>query len=157
MNPDSTQRRRPTSLSGYILLEASVGLVVLSIGVFVVQGTLRDALRTRGQAQDFTQASLLLNQIVADLEAERELIEHAKDGQFPGQLDRFSWRYEVRRVDVPVPPAPPPPEGVTVVEKKPPAEWLAHVIVTVNWERSGIPFERSVETLLRTERLWQPE
>lgn len=140
---------------GYILLEASVALVLLTLGVFVVQGSIREAIVTRGQAQDFTQAKFLLEQIMGDIESQPQLTEHSKAGGFPGHLNRFTWRYDVQRVDLPAPP-PPAANSNPGVRQNLPIEYLAHVIVVIEWERSGRHFERSIETLLSKDKLWQP-
>ncbi|MCH7909983.1 MAG: hypothetical protein IIB38_10245, partial [Candidatus Hydrogenedentes bacterium] len=68
-------RRR--TISGYILLETAVALVLLSVGATTVHRTIQEAIRTRGQAQDYTRVRFLLDQVVADIEIQPELTEHA--------------------------------------------------------------------------------
>ena len=97
---------------GYILIEAAVAMVLLSIGALTVHGTIQEAVRTRGQAQDYTRARFLLEQVLADLEIQPELAEHSDRGRFEGEHARFLWDYRVRRVNVPLPGRPlrPPPK-----------------------------------------------
>lgn len=146
--------------SGYILVETAVALVILAIGAFAVQRTIQEAIRTRGQAQDFTQARFLLDQLMADITLQPELTEQRRRGRFPEPQSRFSWSYEIQRVDVPAPAQPlrPPPRGVKQKRFRYPEEsaYMARVRATVRWERAGMSFSESYETLLPADRLWQP-
>ncbi len=150
------------TVGGYILIETAVAVVVLSIGALTVHRTIQEAIRTRGQAQDYTRVRFLLKQVVADIEMQPELVEHSDQGRFEGEHARFSWDYEVRRVDVPLPEGPlvPPAAGTVGLEGEPFAypegqEYLAHVRATVAWSRSGREYSESYETLLGPDRLWQ--
>lgn len=151
--------RRPLKSGGYILVEAAVAMVLLSIGALTVHRTIQEAVRTRGQAQDYTRARFLLEQVVADLEIQPELIEHSDRGRFAGEHARFSWDYRVQRVNLPRPGPPlrPPPEGKQVQSFEYPEgqEYLAHLRATVSWTRSGRSFSESYETLLSPDSLWQ--
>ena len=150
---------RRQTIGGYILIEATVALVLLSIGSVTVHRTIQEAIRTRGQAQDYTRVRFLLDQVVAELEIQPELTEHSAQGRFEGEHSRFSWDYEVRRVDVPLSGRHPlaPPEGAEVEPFEYPEdqEYLAHVRATVSWTRSGRAFSESYETLLGPHKLWQ--
>lgn len=153
--------RRSQALGGYILVETAVALVLLSVGAMTIHRTIQEAIRTRGQAQDYTHARFLLTQVVAELEIQPELVEGSSQGQFSDEHSRFSWSYDVRRVNFPVPTAPirPAPEGkeqgqsIKFLEGQ---NYLAYVQATVSWTRSGISFSESYETLLGPEKLWQP-
>ncbi len=151
--------RPPRNRGGYILIEAAVAMVLLSIGALTVHRTIQEAVRTRGQAQDYTRARFLLEQVMADLESQPELVEHSDRGRFEGEHARFSWDYRVRRVNLPKPGRPlrPPPEGEKIKKFTYPEgqEYLAHLRATVSWTRSGRPFSESYETLLAPEALWQ--
>lgn len=146
--------------AGYILIETAVALVILSVGAFAVHRTIQEAIRTRGQAQDFTRARFLLDQRMAEVLAQPVMVEKRAQGRFTGQDDRFAWTSEIRRVNPPAPRAPmrPPQSG------QPPAKfefsmnrnYLTHVKVTVSWDRGGMSFSETYETLLPPERLWQP-
>lgn len=144
----------PARNGGYIMLEAAVALVLLTAGVYAVHGTIRQAIEARGQAQDYTKARFLLQEVLADLEMQPLLKEEPEQrGRFPSPNERFSWSYTVRRVDVPLPPAP----SVNGRELLYPMKWLGHIRVTVYWQRGGQDFEESFETLVATEKLWQPK
>jgi len=146
--------------AGYILVETAVALVLLSVGSFAVHRTIQEAIRTRGQAQDFTRARFLINTTLADILAQPQLLEARKSGSYPGADSRFSWTSEIKRIDVPVPAAPLRPRR----DAKPPPpfefpegiDYLARVSVTITWQRSGLDFSESAETLLGPGRLWQP-
>lgn len=153
--------RRSQALGGYILVEATVALVLLSVGSMTVHRTIQEAIRTRGQAQDYTHARFLLTQIVAGLEIQPELLEHSEQGQFSGKHSRFSWAYRVQRVSFPMPRGPlrPPPKGAKQgrnIEYVDGQDYLAHVHASVSWIRSGRAFSESYETLLGPDHLWQP-
>ncbi len=151
---------KPARRSGYILVETAVALVLLSVGSYAVHRTIQEAIRTRGQAQDFTRARFLLDQAMENVLAQPILTERQESGRFAGADDRFSWTSEVRRVNVPPPKAPlrPPADRKPVpkFEFSEGAEFLTRVRVTVTWMRSGQEFSESYETLLAPERLWQP-
>ena len=152
---------RSRAQSGYILVEATVALVILSIGALTIHRTIQEGIRTRGQAQDYTHARFLLAQILADLETQPELTEHSSRGQFPDGHSRFSWEYSVRRVDVPWPRRPLRPSPAGEERESPFAldqveSYLAHVWVTVSWTRGNLSFDESYETLLGPDKLWQP-
>ncbi len=150
---------RRQSIGGYILIEAAVALVLLSIGSVTVHRTIQEAIRTRGQAQDYTRVRFLLDQVVADIEIQPELTVHSDQGRFEGEHARFSWDYEVRRVDVSLPARPlgPPREENDGEPFAYPEDqsYLAYVRATVSWTRSGHEFSESYETLLGPHKLWQ--
>jgi len=145
---------------GYILVEAAVAMVLLGLGSFAVHSTIQEAVRTRGQAQDYTHARFLLERLVADLEMQPELYEKRRQGQFEGEYDRFSWAYRVKRVDVPIPTSHlvpwPKGKGPKKFEYLKGADYLGHVEATVAWTRGGQAFSETVQTLIVTDKLWQP-
>lgn len=144
---------------GYILVETMVALVLLALGSWAIHGTIRQAILARGQAQDYTQARFLLEEVVAKLEMQPLLQLRSSKGSFPGELNRFSWEYVVRMVNVPRPAAPPAggqsQRGNQSFEY--PVEYLAHVHATVSWTRAGREFSESFETLFRPDKLWVPD
>lgn len=147
--------------SGYIMIETVVAVAVLSLGAFAVNGAIQQAIQTRGQAQDFTRARFLLDSLTNELLLQPILTEGSDQGKFDGRDSRFSWAWSVSRVNPPVPSEPFKPLPPNA-EPSPPflypreSSYLAHIHATIRWERSGMPFEESYETLLAPERLWQP-
>ena len=155
-NPSPTIRAK----GGYILLEATVALVVLGVGVFAIHGTLRESLLTRGQAQDVTQARFLLQQVISQVEMQPKIPAGKKSGRFEGDLARFEWEYNVRTVNVPPPKA--PPENYDRTQSGARArlqykvDFILHIRATVSWTRGGRPYSESVETLFNPFKLWEP-
>lgn len=143
---------------GYILLEATVALLLLSIGAYAAHGVIRQAIETRGQAQDYTTVRFLLEQLIAQAELQRELVDTQREGTFTGEYDRFSWTYTVRRVNLPPPPAPEDPWGGYRAERpfqySPLTSYIVHVSATVTWRRAGREYSETMETLLTPYRRW---
>ncbi len=150
--------RRKHSRSGYILVEATTALVILSIGAYAIHASLRQAVITRGQAEDYTHVRFLLGRVLAELEKQPLVEAGTESGTFEAPFERFSWTSEVRRADLPYPtfvggPVPSDP-AFTYTDG---LDYLVHVKATVSWARAGSPFSESLETLLRPEKLWQVE
>ena len=145
---------------GYILVETAVALVLLSVGAFTVHRTIQESIRTRGQAQDFTRARFLISQTMGEILEQPLLVERSDSGTYEGDDSRFSWTSEIKRATVPVPKAPlrprPPKAPQVAFEYVGQQDYLARVTVTVTWQRSGMSFSESSETLLAPTRLWQP-
>lgn len=166
--------RAGRGVGGYILFEALIALTVLSVTIYVIQDGIRQAVIARGQAQDFTQARFLLEDLVNQLQLQPLFQEEQKSGRFSGANGRFSWRYRIAIVDLPVPPAPPSRtvEPATQdygslpnfpgyqrqqeAELQLPVPFLGKIDATISWSRSGSPFEVSVQTLFAPERMWLP-
>jgi hypothetical protein len=147
-------RRRAT---GYILLEALMSMALLSVGLIVVNGVMRDTFLTRGLARDYTQARFLLEETVANLELQPLLLEDSASGRFEGEFSRFGWKWKVTKVEVPPPPIPPdlPPEEAAKFKLS--VGYLAKIEATVSWTRRGRTFEKTVETLWGPEKLFIPK
>jgi hypothetical protein len=151
-------RRQRSRRGGYILLETTVALVLLSLGSYAIHGGIRQALIMRGQAQDYTQVRFLLERIAAEVELQPMVKPESQSGRFSGEFSRFSWSYTLRRVDVPLPKTPPiPPDGwVEPDDFEYQVEYLGGITATVTWQRAGQPYSESLETLFNPFRLWQP-
>jgi len=141
------RERASAGSQGYILLEAVVALAVLSVGVITVNNVMREALRTRAQARDFTQARFLLEGIIEDLQVRPVLKLGHETGRFKGELSRFRYRWEIGKVEVPAPEI--PDEVVERVGRayKPTVQYLGKITATVTWECAGQTFQRTAETL----------
>jgi len=148
--------------AGYILIEAMMAMALLSIGMLTIHGAIRQTIIVRGQARDYTQARLLIEDILARIEIQAkgpnqpQLMESSDSGRFKGDLSRFSWKWTISKIDVPLPPMPPdtPPEIAEAFELT--VSYVTKVDVTVSWKRSGRRFKETFETLLPPETLWLP-
>ena len=154
------QRPRWKTAGGYILLEATVAMVVLGAGAYAVHGAIRQALITRAQAQDYTHARFLLERLIAEREIQPELKPGTDSGRFTGEWNRFDWQYQVRMVYVPLPSKPP----INPTPRKPGERPIAfeysikhimHIRATVSWVRSGRSFSESIETLFNPSKFWE--
>lgn len=143
--------------AGYILVETIVSLGLLSVGMIVIQSAIRQAILTRGQAEDYTRARFLLEQIVSEKLIQPELMESKGQGEFKENLSRFSYEWEIGKAEIPRPVIPPtiPPEQRKQLEKEFKG-WMGKLHVRISWSRAGIPFEISGDTLFKPEQLWQP-
>ena len=148
----------PTERSaGYILFETMVAMVLLSVGLIGINRAMQETIVVRGQARDNTQARFLLDETIAMLELQPQLVEATSSGQFEGDYSRFSYKWEVSKVDVPEPPLPPdmPPEEVEKFKLS--APYLAKIEATVSWQRSGRKYEQTAQTLWTPEKLFIPK
>lgn len=140
---------------GYILLETTVALLILSVGAYAVHGAFQQAAIARGQAADYTEARFLLEQTLSEIEAKPLIEAGAATGTFDDPHDRFRWSSEVRKLPLPA------PRDLRSRTKQPfrypkGRDYLVRIAVTVTWERAGQSFSESLETLLGPERLWEP-
>jgi type II secretory pathway pseudopilin PulG len=154
--------RRIENQQGYILIEATVAMVVLSIGALMVHGTMRQSTQTLGQSEDFTQAQLLLSSLMNEIELQPELVEGKKSGWFEEREGRFQYEYTIRKVSIPLPKVPKPvvdpnsinqPRKITFNARD---KYLLHVRTVITWTRAGREFEESLETLLNGRQLYVP-
>ena len=145
---------------GYILLETVVALVVLSIGALTINGALHNALQTRGQAMDYTEARFILDELMAQVELQPQRTEGKTEGVWQAN-PRFHWRIDIRKAALAEPSQPrrPGPKaklpGTFKFDKD--NDYLTAIEVTLSWSRSGQSFEESYETLLPPDRLKKPE
>ncbi|PCJ62454.1 MAG: hypothetical protein COA73_06390 [Candidatus Hydrogenedentota bacterium] len=142
---------------GYILIEATVAMVILSMGAVTVHSVLRQGVLTRGQAQDYTSAQFVMDELIAKIELLPALETGTKEGVFDEYGGRFSYRYTIRKVNVPFPkPIPHPTQKNRIVGIPESKSFLVHVHADVFWSRGGVPFQASRETLYGPGRYFQP-
>jgi hypothetical protein len=147
--------RRVQAARGYILLEVTVALILLSVGAYAIHSAFQQAAMARGQAEDYTRVRFLLEQVLGDLDAKPVLEEGAANGVFDEPNGRFRWSWRIQKVMLPLL----RPEGhPTAKPFRYPIglDFVVHVEATVEWERGGQTFSESMETLLGPERLWEP-
>ncbi len=156
-NMKASRGRACRTQGGYILLEALVSLAVLSIGIFTIQGAMREAIIVRGMTRDYVEVRFLLEEMVAKLQIQPRLMEGASGGgAFPGELSRYRYTWSVTRVDIPLPPLPAnaTPEMRERYENfELPVKYLGKISVEVSWERSGEPHAEIMETLFSHKKL----
>ena len=148
--------RRQNQTRGYILIEAVMSMVLLSLGLVAIQGAIRQTIVVRGQARDYTQARFLLEETLARLETQPQHVEGSQSGNFEGDFSRFAWEWKISKIDVPLPPFPPDitPEEIAVFKLN--VSYVAKVEVTLSWTRSGRSYKETFETLWPPEKLWVP-
>ncbi len=149
------------STAGWVLMEALVSMVVLSVAVVALNRGFAEAVLTRSIARDYTQARFFLEQVVGELEMKPVHVDGTSGkGGFGKDHPRFSYSWSVKRVDVARPELPValPPQLLSVVEAfEPPIEYLGQIAVRVNWTRSGQSFSSELETTIAPGALYIPE
>lgn len=145
------------SMRGYILVEAVMAMGVLSVGMVAIQGSLRQAIMTRGIARDYTEARFLLENILAHIELQPMLTQASDSGRFTGDDARFSWAWEISKIDLPEPQI---PLDISELERKQfelQVWYVTKIQATVTWERRGQEFSETVETIWLPDKLFVPE
>lgn len=144
---------------GYILVEAIVSMGLLSLGMIAINGAVRQAIITRAQAQDYTIARILLEQVAAEQEIELEVVEGSGAGVFPEPNARFSYEWKITAVTLPTPELPqnlPPEISTEFNQSLQRANRIGKLAVKIKWSRMGLDFEAEGQTLLRPGQLWVP-
>ena len=141
---------------GYVLLEAIGAIAVLSVGIVGVQEGMRQAVLTRAQARDYTQARFMLEELVSQLQVRPQLATGKNSGDYGENYPRFRWSYNVTRIDLPQTDVPVStrmgPDGQPIPLKLP-VKFMGCIDVTVSWTLQGVKYTRSTRTLCQPERL----
>ncbi len=143
---------------GFIFVETLVAMGILSVSVIIIQESLRQAIYARAQSQDYTTARFLLERVAGEQALKFQQAEGSGAGRFPEPYERFSYEWEIRKVDVPRPPLPAylePHEREQFEEHF--VDYMGMLKVRIQWRRGGADFESRGETLLRPGLLWLPE
>lgn len=144
-------------LRGYILFEVLFSLALLSIAGITLQSALRQAILTRGQAEDYTTARFLLNKVLSEIELKPQLVQEEKEGNFPSPYDRFSYKWKISKLSVPMPQIPSNlPPGMRENLESQFKDYMAKVDVSIMWHRAGMKFEVKTQALYQPEKLWLP-
>lgn len=132
-------------------------MMLLSMGMIGLNKAMRETIIVRGLARDNTQVRFVIEDVMAMLELQPQLVEASGAGQGEGENSRFNYKWTVSKVDVPEPPIPPdiPPEEAEKFKLS--APYLAKIEVKVTWERSGRQFEQTAQTLWTPEKLFVPK
>ncbi|MFP4499615.1 MAG: hypothetical protein ACLFTT_01320 [Candidatus Hydrogenedentota bacterium] len=143
---------------GYILFETIVALGVLSVSIFTIYQGTRQALFLRARAEDFTTAQFLLEQVLEKQLLQYQLTESRGRGRFPGADRRFSYTWEISKVEVPLPPLPQQlPEEARARFLEQYKRFMGKLSVVISWRRSGMDYEIKAEELMPPEQIWLPE
>lgn len=145
---------------GYILVETIVSMGLLSVGMIAINGAVSQAIITRGQAQDYTIARFLMEQIDNEKEIEPSIEAGSGQGVFPGEYSRFSYEWRISPVTFPMPQLPPDMHPELASDLNDTLAKLCRIgklRIVIRWHRAGLDFEAVGETLLRPGQLWNPE
>ncbi len=156
-----TGRRRQHPEAGWVLMEALVAMVFLSIAVVALNRGFAEAVLTRAIARDYTQARFFLEQVVGELELTPVHEDGASGkGNFGDEHPRFSYTWTVEKADVAPPSIPPtlPPQMQTIAQNfEPPIAFLGKISVRVKWTRAGKAYSADLETTIAPGALRVPE
>lgn len=138
--------------SGWVLMEALVAMVVLSVAIVALNRAFAEAVYTRAIARDYTQARFLLEQVTGELEIKPMHEDGASgSGDFGEDYPRFSYSWTVSKQDVPPPQLPaiiPVELQAAAANFQPPIEYLGKIAVQVHWTRSGQNYSAELETAI---------
>ncbi len=149
-------RRGRSAIRGYILFESVMALSLLSMSLIVIHNGLRQTIWVREQARDYTHARFLLSNVMAKVELQPMLTQASDSGRFKGEFSRFSWKWKVSKVNIPLPPFPPNAPKELVARFKLNVPYLTKIEATVSWTRRGQTYEVKAETLSNPEKLFIP-
>lgn len=141
---------------GYILVEAVTAMAILSIAAVTVQRAVQTAVQARGLARDYTSAEFLLERISADCTLEPRIAAgEVHEGTFPAPWDRFSYRWMLEKIELPLPelPGAPSPEQTAALASKV-VDHMGKLHIEIAWVRGGEPFSVAADTLLSPEQTW---
>ena len=152
-----TRRGSNTRVQGWVLMEALVSMVVLSIAVLAINRGFAEAVLTRAIARDYTQARFFLEQIAGEVEMTPILIDGAEgEGKFGNENSRFSYTWSVAKKDVKPPKIPsylPPRMQQLAKEFEPPIEYLGELNVRVRWTRACGSYSAELNTMIAPDRI----
>lgn len=144
--------------AGYIFVETVVAMGVLSASAIVIQSALRQGMLTRRQAQDYTIARFLLQQIAGEQALLFQQPEGSGSGIFDPPYEDYHYEWKLEKVEVPRPEGVnslPPPLQEEFEERF--VDYMGKLTVRITWKRGGADMEALGETLLRPDLLWLPK
>lgn len=143
-------------LRGYILVEAVTAMAVLSITAVAVQRAVHTAALARGLAQDYTTAQFLLDRLAADQSLQPRIAAgESHEGIFPPPHERFSYRWSLDKLYIPMPEPPPglaPEQRAALTSGL--LDYMGKLHIEVSWSRGGEQFSADGDTLLSPDRVW---
>ncbi|HRI89633.1 MAG TPA: hypothetical protein PK869_15275 [Candidatus Hydrogenedentes bacterium] len=139
---------------GWVLMETVVAMVLLSVGLLAINRAMRESIATRALARDYTVARFLLEEKMGELEIQTVHQDGASSaGDFGDDHPRFTYSWNVSRVDMPTPEVPPELQPFLVDVPELPEPYLGRISVTISWTRAGRDFSTTAETLVSSARL----
>lgn len=147
---------------GYVLLETVGALVVLSVGIVGVHQAMREAVMTRAQARDYTQARFLLQALVAQVELQPLVYPGEYQGAYADSLSRFRWKYKVDLVQLPemqpsVQAVPRPSRGRPMIVRRQPVTHMGRITAEVSWTLRNQEYSQRTQTLMQPEKVFRPD
>ncbi len=115
---------------GFLLLETLLALFILSIGLTLVIRSFGSSLGALRTSDDYTQAMLLLEERIWELEAKGSILPGTSGGTFPQEAGKYQWQ---------------------VSASPPNAKGLSETRVTITFKQRGRPRDLSVVTYLKVE------
>lgn len=97
--------------SGFTLLEVMISIAVLSISLLALMNSSGNTLITSGRAERISIATMLARSKMSDIEIDLEKQkakgefpdEKEEEGKFDDPYEEYSWKMEIRKVDLPAP------------------------------------------------------
>ncbi len=129
---DASASSRPMNSNprGFLLLETLLAVLILTVGLTFMIRSLGSSLGALRASDDATQAMLLLEERMWDLEAEGSITPGSSRGAFPKHDGKYQWAVEASE-----------PNDLGLCETK----------VTVSWKQKGRHRDVSVVTYFKTE------
>ena len=85
---------------GFTLLEVMVAVAILSLGLSVVIHSFSTSLQTLDTSLNLSKVALLAQKKLSEIELEDFFPEGLTSGEFEGDYSDFSWRAEIRPVQI---------------------------------------------------------
>jgi len=142
---------------GYILVETIVAMALLSVTMLTIHAGMRQAFIAIGESEDYTTARFLLQDLMANIELQSEVVEGHESGRFPGENARFSYEWSVCKIDI-TPPKMPTDMAPEMQEafRRQFVKHMGVITVRVKWTRMGGEYVKEGQTLFSPEAMWTP-
>lgn len=121
--------RPPFKQRGFVLIEALIGILIFSLGILAMLGMQAVGMRTVIDAKYRSEAAFLANQIVSEMWVDRPDLANYDTTTGTGTSERAAWIAQVQNT---LPQA-------TGANAPTIAVLGQQVIVTVSWQRPGVP------------------
>ena len=94
VSSDKVKIRKKTNSGGFTLLEVMIAIAIISIALISLQALNNRTIATHGYLQRVTQATLLAQYKISEIEAESklELVLEDSQGVFDDPHDQYNWQ-----------------------------------------------------------------